>query len=122
MGKSTSTVPQAVSTRFTKVGAGKIITALPRLLKSSGKLSLHTSAQIILQSLPGRMATPTIRIIRSQVKQKSSFRGNMAMTELSSYKNGSSSSSSYNFLAKFQKSWYREIKEFKDYAECEYKL
>jgi hypothetical protein len=75
----------------------------------------------------------------------------MAMTELSSYKNGSSSSSagssknhncyhtkcpqckalraigsscssSYNFLAKFQKSWYREIKEFKDYAECEYKL
>ena len=72
------------------------------------------------------------------------------MTELSSYKNGSSSSSagssknhncyhakcpqrkalraigsscssSYNFLAKFQKSWYREIKEFKDYTECEYK-
>ena len=73
------------------------------------------------------------------------------MMELSSYKNGSSSSSagssknhncyhvkcpqckalraissscssSYNCLAKFQKSWYREIKEFKDYAECEYKL
>jgi len=72
------------------------------------------------------------------------------MTELSSYKNGSSSSSagssknhncyhvkcpqgkafraigsscssSYNFSAKFQKSWYREIKENKDYAECEYK-
>jgi len=69
------------------------------------------------------------------------------MTILNSYKNGSSSSSagssknhncyhvkcpqckalraigssSYNFLAKFQKSWYREIKEFKDYTECEYK-
>jgi len=73
------------------------------------------------------------------------------MTELSSYKNGSSSSSagssknhncyhvkcpqckalraissscssSYNCLAKFQKSWYREIKEYKDYGKCEYKL
>jgi len=72
------------------------------------------------------------------------------MTQLSSYKNGSSSSSagssknhncyhtkcpqykalraissscssSYNFLAKFQKSWYREIKEYKDYGKCDYK-
>jgi hypothetical protein len=75
----------------------------------------------------------------------------MAMTQLSSYKNGSSNSSagssknhncyhtkcpqykslrtigsscssSYNFLAKFQKSWYRKIKEYKDYGKCEYKL
>lgn len=72
------------------------------------------------------------------------------MMELSSYKNGSSSSSagssknhhcyhtkcpqgkasraigsscssSNNFLAKFQKSWKEKEYVFKDYAECEYK-